>query len=572
MSTLARLGSALRPVTRPMLGSVAARAVQTGLDVAMTAVLAWLVAATAGGAVASPWPWVAALALAGVLKAIGRYFEQYLGHFVAFGLLAAMRVDFFQALKPLVPGGVADLPSGELVDRATTDIDRVEVFYAHTLAPAVTGYLVPIGTALVVGIAVDSRMGAVLGAGVLTAGVVVPWLGRLLGAASAEEAARAGGELTAYMADGIRGLSDVVRYGAGPRRLRHMAALADAVAAVEVEAARRDGRRVALFDLVEGVTLVAVAWFGADTAGSGDLAAVTAGVVATLVAFMPLRDVQQIKPAFDRAMASASRIFSVMDREARIVEVDSAGAPPGPSLTFDSVGFAYPGSEPVLSGISLGVSPGRRVGVVGPSGAGKSTLAALAVRFWDPSSGEIRLGGARVGEVPLAWLRNQVAVVNQRPHLFSGSIADNIRLGRPEAEWDEVEAAARLAAAHEFITHLPAGYAAPVGAFGSALSGGQRQRIALARALLRSAPILILDEATADLDVDSECEVMEGLTQLGSDRGLLIIAHRLAAVVDADEIVVVDAGRVAERGTHSALLEEDGLYARLWAHQLDTLP
>lgn len=574
MSTVSRLGSALRPVAGPMLGSVMARTAQTGLDVLMVAVLAWLVAATAGGDVASPWPWLAALTAAAALKALARYFEQYLGHHVAFGLLAAMRVDFFQALKGLVPAGVADLSSGDLVDRATTDVDRVEVFYAHTLAPAVTGYLIPIAAALTVGLVVDAGMGVVIGIGVVLAGVVVPWVGRRIGREPAEQAARSGGELAAYLADGIRGLGDTVRFGAGPRRLRHLSDMSGSVAEAEEVAARRDGGRVALFDLVEGMTLVATAWVGAERATTGDLAVAAVGVAAALVAFAPLRDVQQVKTAFDRAMASAERVFAVMDRSP--VVTDPARPLPlrsgRPALTFDSVAFSYPGRGQVLTDVSLEVSPGSRVGVVGPSGAGKSTLASLATRFWDVTSGEVRVGGEGVANVPLSWLRSQVGVVGQRPHVFSGSIADNISLGRPDADRSQIEEAARLAAVHDFVTELPDGYDSPVGASGSGLSGGQRQRLAIARALLGTAPILILDEATADLDVDSEQEVMDGLARVGPDRGLLIIAHRLATVVEADEIVVLDGGLVVERGGHAALLDANGLYARLWAHQLDTLP
>ncbi|HSJ34071.1 MAG TPA: ABC transporter ATP-binding protein [Acidimicrobiia bacterium] len=574
MSTVSRLGSALRPVARPMLGSVIARSAQTGLDVLMVAALAWLVATTAGGDVASPWPWLAALAVAAALKALARYFEQYLGHYVAFGLLAAMRVDFFQALKGLVPAGVADLSSGDLVDRATTDVDRVEVFYAHTLAPAVTGYLIPIAAALTVGLVVDAGMGVVIGTGVLLAGVVVPGLGRRLGREPAENAARAGGKLAAYLADGIRGLGDVSRLGAGPRRLRHLAALSGSVAESEAVAARRDGARVALFDLVEGMTLLAVAWVGAGRAEAGDLAAAAVGVAVTLVAFVPLRDVQQVKTALDRAMASAERVFAVMDRGQIVTDpARPAWVMSGqPELTFDSVDFSYPRRGQVLTDVSIEVSPGRRVGVVGPSGAGKSTLVSLATRFWDVTSGEVRVGGERVANVPLSWLRSQVGVVGQHAHVFSGSIADNISLGRPDADRPQIEEAARLAAAHDFVTELPDGYDSLVGASGSGLSGGQRQRLAIARALLGSSPILILDEATADLDVDSEQAVMDGLSRIGPGRGILIIAHRLTTVVDADEIVVLDGGRVVERGSHAALLDANRLYARLWAHQFDTLP
>lgn len=571
-----RLTGALAPVAGPMAGSVLTRLVQMMLDVGMVAGLAWLAVSTASGEVSNPWPGVAVLAAMGIVKAVGRYLEQYLGHYVAFGLLASMRVAFFRAIRPLVPSALGGIGSGDLLDRATSDVDRVEVFYAHTLAPVVTGYLVPGAVVAAMAILVHPTPAWWLLGMVLVAGVAVPAVGARVGERGSAVAAEAGGILAAHVADGIQGLGDVVRFAHGGARLAAMEELADRVHEAERRAATVDGIRSGVFDLVAGAGLVAVAWSGfglleAGIVGAGQLAG---AVAAALVAFVPLRDVQQVEPAFDRAMAAAARIFAISDVPP-VVTDPPVPQPVGdaPKLTMSNVAFAYPGRPAAaLEDVTLEMGRGQKVAVVGPTGSGKSTLARLAVRLWDPDRGRIAVGGTDVRQLRLAELRETVTVVPQRAGLVAGTVADNIRLGWPDADDRAVEAAARVAAAHEFITDLPDGYRTEVGDLGERLSGGQRQRIGLARALLGQAPILILDEATSELDVDSEAEVMAGLAGAASDRALLVIAHRLVTVMDADEIVVVDRGRVVERGNHVRLLQAGGLYSRLWARQLDTLP
>jgi ABC-type multidrug transport system fused ATPase/permease subunit len=292
-----------------------------------------------------------------------------------------------------------------------------------------------------------------------------------------------------------------------------------------------------------------------------------------------------VLPEFNQAMAGAARLFALMDRPPLVR--DLVTAPPSiavaPSIHFEDVSFHYPNlspsdnghrqtqSPPVLSNIRFDVPAGRTVALVGPSGAGKSTVVNLLLRFWDVDRGQVRIGPYDVRDFPQEDLRRRIAVVSQQAHIFNMSIDENLRLGKPAATQAEVEGAARLASLRDFIVSLPDGYKTVVGELGVKLSGGQRQRIAIARALLKDAPILVLDEATSNLDTETEREIQASLAQLMTGRTTLIIAHRLSTVVNADQILVLEGGRIVERGQHQALLERGGVYARLFARQQITL-
>jgi ABC-type multidrug transport system fused ATPase/permease subunit len=304
---------------------------------------------------------------------------------------------------------------------------------------------------------------------------------------------------------------------------------------------------------------------------------VTGATIGTLVAFLayvsqffePIRNLSRLYNTMQAAMAGAERVFDILDAEPLVKE--KPGAPVMPQIRgeieFRDVTFAYVQGLPVLKDVSFKVKPGETVALVGPTGAGKSTIVQLVARMYDVSEGAVLIDGTDIRDVTLRSLRGQMGTVLQDPFLFSGTVADNIRYARPEASDEEVEEAARAIGAHEFIVNLPEGYRTPVMERGSRLSAGQRQLISFARALLADPRILILDEATSNIDGYTELRLQQGLRKLLQGRTALVIAHRLSTIVDSDRVMVIDGGIIAESGRHEELLDRGGLYERLYKMQ-----
>jgi subfamily B ATP-binding cassette protein MsbA len=314
------------------------------------------------------------------------------------------------------------------------------------------------------------------------------------------------------------------------------------------------------------ITAAVIAYAGwRSQSGGMNVGAFVAFIGALGLGSQSLRQLANLQTVFAEGLTAARRLFAALDVEPEVRE--RAGAPalaPGEAtIAFEHVGFAYAGGPATLDDVTFKVRRGETVALVGPSGGGKTTLLNLIPRFYDATSGEVTIDGVDVREVTLASLRNQIALVTQEPFLFDDTIRANIAYARPDASQDEIESAARQAAAHDFIQALPAGYDTVVGEAGARLSGGQKQRIAIARAFLKDAPILLLDEATSALDTESEAQVQVALSRLMAGRTTILIAHRLSTVRGADRIHVIDKGRVVETGSHAELIKHRGLYARL---------
>lgn len=374
------------------------------------------------------------------------------------------------------------------------------------------------------------------------------------------------GALTALLTESFSAARFVKTYGLEDRETERAQAAFEARRKLAMKLARNRAHTVPLLEIVGGVALAGVLWLAVLRIGAGQmtLGDLIGMIGAVGVATPAARALGQFNTILNEAIAALRRIFGLIDEPVTINTKLNAPAMRVSEgrIAFENVTFAY-GDAPALEGVSFAVEPGETVALVGPSGAGKSTVFNLLPRLYDVTAGAVRIDGQDVRDVTVDSLRASMSLVAQEPALFNDTIRANIALGRASASFAEIEAAARAAAAHDFILALPSGYDTNVGERGSNLSGGERQRIALARAFLRDAPILLLDEATSALDAESEARVQEALTRLSKGRTVLVIAHRLSTVRDADRILVLDGGRIVEFGAHGDLMARNGLYTRL---------
>ncbi|AOK55982.1 ABC transporter [Burkholderia stagnalis] len=510
---------------------------------------------------------VAALLAVAPLAAVLHWLESWLAHDMAYRLLAEMRIALFATLERLAPAGLLRRRSGDLVALATQDVETVEYFYAHTLAPAFVALLVPAGVLALLA-SVAWPLAVVLLPFLLWAGLA-PVLARRDVDRLGSRARDALGQLGAHLTETIQGLAELTAFQALARRREAFVAEVDAYGKQRAKLLDDLSAQSAALEIASGLGGLAVAALGALLCAHGGFPreALPLLVLVAVAAFMPVAEIGQVARQLADTIASTRRLRA-LEKEP-VTVVDGTQAMPGhPTVRFEETRFTYPGrGVPAIDRVSFDVPPGSTVALVGPSGAGKSTVASLLLRFWDPQHGRVTLGGVDLRDLRLDDLRQHIALVAQDTYLFNDTLEANIRLAANDASAADVQRAIDHAALGEFVARLPDGLATRVGERGVQLSGGQRQRVAIARAFLKDAPVLILDEATSHLDTISEQQIRAALEGLMAQRTSIIIAHRLSTVRNADLILVIEHGKVVEAGRHAELMARQGAYARLVAHQ-----
>lgn len=507
----------------------------------------------------------------GLFNAAAQYVQSRLSQTAALSALRDMQEDMFASLTAQDYAQSRDDASGQAISSFTNDTSVLREALNRVLT-AMRDLLTFVGLC-----AVMAYYDAILFLGVVAVYAAIGWpivsIGKYLRKFSAKAQAQAG-DVTQLIGETIAGARIVKTYGLeGYERARAGRIFDERFAVLKRMVNLRALNEPFIFAVGSAalaIVIGVVAW--RISLGAIDATQFISFIVALLLLSQPARGLSSLNASVQEGFGAFERIAALIDRRPRVVDAPGAaplGAGPG-AVSFRNVRFSYDGAAQALDGFSLEVPAGKTAALVGESGAGKSTVFQLLPRLYEPASGTIAIDGEDIAHATLASLRAKIAYVGQDAFLFNDTIAANIGIGRPGAHASEIEAAARAAAIDDFIRTLPQGYAHLVGEGGARLSGGQRQRIALARAFLKDAPILLLDEATSALDAESEARIQSALEQLTKGRTTIVIAHRLSTVVSADLIVVMDKGRVAEQGSHQALLDRNGAYARLARLQFKT--
>ena len=518
---------------------------------------------------------IAAVLLLYLVKGLGGYLSSYAMTDVGQRVVRDLRNVLFTHILGQSAAFFSQQTSGKLISRITNDVAQVQQAVSETLGDLARETLALIGFAGLL-FYYDARLALVCLTG---APLVVYPLARLGQRVrrTTRRSQEALEQITHVSAEAFTGHRIVKAFGAEARETAKFGSASHHLYRTSMLVTSAISVLQPLMELIGGVAFAAALWYGSQEIEAGRLT--TGGFMAFIAAlFMmygPAKKLSRVSASLQQAVAAAERIFDMLDTHSEVRERPGAALLPPfqGAIEFRDVQFSYGGAqEPTLNGVSLSVRAGQTLAIVGRSGAGKTTLVNLVPRFYDVTGGGILIDGVDVRDVTLASLRAQIGIVTQETVLFDDTIAANIAYGRPSATPAQIEAASHAAHAHEFILRMPAGYETTIGERGQRLSGGQRQRIAIARALLRDSPILILDEATSSLDAESEMLVQDALSTLMRNRTSLVIAHRLSTVRRADLIVVLERGRVVESGTHDALLARGGAYARLYELQLQEEP
>ncbi len=544
-------------------------------NIALIGTSSWLISAAAlHPSIAELQVAIVGVRFFGISRGVFRYFERLTSHQVTFSLLARLRTWFYEAIEPLAPARLMKYRSGDLLSRVVSDVETLENFYIRVVSPPLVALIISLSASAYLGI-FYAPLGWILFAFLLASGVALPLLTRLLSRNSGKKLVGARAALNTQLVDGIQGLSDLLAFGRSTSRQDEIAKIGIDYGAEQQRESRLTGFHSGLSVLLTNLGMWTILIFAIPAVDAGIITGVMLATLTmiALVSFEAVAPLPLASQMLGETNEAAKRLFEIVDAEA---EVKSGIRDQGlgsrnqelPSIEFSNLVFSYAkNDENALNDISFKVNAGKSLAVVGPSGAGKSTLMNLLLRFWEFHNGDILLDRESLHNFPADDIRTQIAVIPQQAYFFNASVHDNLSLARPDATDKEIQDAAKQAQIHDFIESLPKGYETFIGEQGARLSGGERQRLAIARAILKDAPILILDEPTANLDPITERDVLKSLFALMRGKTSLLITHRLIGLENADEILVLERGKIVQRGTQAQLTREAGLYRQMLALQ-----
>ena len=488
---------------------------------------------------------LAALVILAVLRGVLHYIEQYCNHFIAFKLLAMIRHKVFAALRKLCPAKLEGRDRGNLISIITTDIELLEVFYAHTISPVAIAVLTSLAMVCFIG-SYHPLPGILALAAYLIVGAALPlWNGKR-GGTKGMEFRMEFGDLNSFVLDSLRGLDETIQYGQGEQRKEQMSRRSRSLGELQKDLSKMEASQRALTNLVILVSSFAMLFLALHLYRSGQTGFDTVVIctIAMMCSFGPVVALSSLSNNLNQTLASGERVLSILEEEPQVREVEDGVCTEFSGASCRHVDFAY-GEETILRDYSIGFQPGQIAGIHGSSGSGKSTLLKLLMRFWDVQGGAVKISGENIRKICTGNLRDMESYVTQETYLFHDSIANNIAVGRPGASREEIMEAAKKASIHDFILSLPDGYDTKVGELGDTLSGGERQRIGIARAFLHDAPFLLLDEPTSNLDSLNEGIILRSLNETCREKTVVLVSHRASTMGIADVVYEMENGRIS---------------------------